>query len=181
MPRYFIPMIYTGIFALIIVAAVPKADIRRLSIYGIIFGACFDILVLIVGKFTGVFAYINYGPFGFWNIHFFAPFAWSLFFILYFYFLPKNNIYMVIYVAAAYIFSIFFDHMIVSLGIFERSNQLATLIAFPIWFSTATWGFNRLNSYFAGQQQKKYRSMRFKLSHQPARKIETTRLRRHYS
>ena len=147
-PTYFIPLIYAGLFALILVAVVPRAEIRRLSIYGIIFGSMFDVTALLLGYVTGIFAYINYGPFGFMNIHFFAPLSWALFFILYFYFLPKNKFYLAIYVASAILFSYFFDHIIVSMGVFKRSGLLATLICFPVWFITATWGFYKLTGIF---------------------------------
>lgn len=147
-PTYFIPLIYAGVFALILVAVVPKAEIRRLSIYGIIFGSIFNVAILLFGYVTGILAYINYGPFGLMNIHFFAPLAWTLFFILYFYFLPKNKFYLVIYVASATIFSYFFNHIIVSLGILKRSGLLPVLIIYPAWFITATWGFYKLTSIF---------------------------------
>jgi len=143
-----IPLIYAGVFALILISVVPRAEIRKLSIYGIIFGSLFDITVLLFGYITGVFAYINYGPFGFMNIHFFAPFSWAMFFILYFYFLPKIKIFRVIYVISGIIYSYFFDHMIVSLGILKRAGILPTLVLFPIWFTLATWGFCKLTSIF---------------------------------
>jgi len=47
----FIPFFYTLIFATILVAVVPKAEIRRLSIYGIIFGAIFDVVLVSISKY----------------------------------------------------------------------------------------------------------------------------------
>lgn len=44
----YIPFIYSLIFAVILVAAVPKTEIRRLGIYGIIFGAIFDVVLLVL-------------------------------------------------------------------------------------------------------------------------------------
>ncbi len=152
MPTYFIPAIYTGILALILVISVPRTEIRRLSIYGIIFGSIIDVSTLILGYFTGTFAYINYGPFGTLNIHFFAPLSWAIFFILYFYFLPKQKILMLIYAVSGVVASYFFDNMIVSLGILRRSGILSTLILFPIWFSIATWGFYKLTSIFEDEE-----------------------------
>jgi hypothetical protein len=76
-----IPFIYTAVFAGIVIVLVPRQEIRRLSIYGIIFGAIFDIMVVSIANFLGEFKYINYEPFGLIGIHFLAPVSWTLFFI----------------------------------------------------------------------------------------------------
>lgn len=81
MPKYFITPIYTGILAILLVATVPKKEIHRLAIYGIIFGAILDILAIIFGRVAGLYGYINYGPLGIMGIPFFAPISWTIFFI----------------------------------------------------------------------------------------------------
>lgn len=170
MLKHFIPLIYTGIFGAILVTTVPKKEIRYLAIYGIIFGAILDVLAIIFGRITGLYGYINYGPLGMMGLHFFAPISWTLFYMLYFYFLPKRKPLMYVYVASAIFYSIFFANLIVNLGIFNLTHRLLDpLIAFSIWIPTATWGFLWLTK---AQQQESRIPMRFKLSPQPARKIE---------
>lgn len=71
MPKYFIYPIFTVIFAIILIANVPRQEIQRLSIYGIIFGGIIDVLVHSFGYVAGLFAWINYGPFGFIGVHLF--------------------------------------------------------------------------------------------------------------
>ena len=56
----YIPFIYSLIFAVILVAVVPKNEIRSLGIYGIIFGAIFDVVFVSIANLTGSFRYINY-------------------------------------------------------------------------------------------------------------------------
>lgn len=70
----FIPMVYTFIFALIMFAVVPRAEIRRLSIYAIIFGAIFDVIAASIGYLTGKFGYIDYQEFGVMALHFLLRF-----------------------------------------------------------------------------------------------------------
>ncbi|MHB8126225.1 MAG: hypothetical protein ACYDEJ_11405 [Desulfitobacteriaceae bacterium] len=148
MPIHFIPFIsfiYTGIFAVILVATVPRKEIHRLSIYGIIFGGVFDILVVIIGNLTGSFRYINYEPFGLIGIHFMSPISWAIFFIIYFYFLPNKKPYIFIYATIAIFYSILFCQMITKLGVLKLSHGIIdSIIPFVFWFPIVTWGYLRL-------------------------------------
>ncbi|MEL7565899.1 MAG: hypothetical protein AAGU27_13560 [Dehalobacterium sp.] len=149
MPIKFIPFIYTGIFILILITTVPRNKIRALSIYGIIFGAVFDIVLVSVTNFFGEFGYINYEPFGLLGIHFLAPISWSIFFTMYFYFLPKRKTYVYIYVTTAILYSIFFCQMITKLGILYLAHGLIdSIIPFMVWFPIATWGYYKLTGHF---------------------------------
>lgn len=145
MPINLIPFVYTGIFALILVAVVPKIEICRLSIYGIIFGAIFDILVVTIGNLTGSFRYINYEPFGLIGIHFLAPICWAIFFILYFYFLPEKKSYIYMYTALAIFYSMLFCQMLTKLSVLKLGHGIIdSIVPFVIWFPIATWGYLRL-------------------------------------
>jgi len=141
----FIPMVYTFIFALIMFAVVPRAEIRRLSIYAIIFGAIFDVIAATIGYLTGKFGYIDYQEFGVMALHFFAPISWAIYYILYFYFLPEKNIYRYIYVLSGIFYSVMFSQVIGKLGILRPGELLIYPIAlFCIWFPLATWGYLKL-------------------------------------
>lgn len=153
MPLYFIPVIYTTFFAIILIATVPQREIRRLSIYGIIFGAIGDVLVIISGKVLKLFEYINYEPLGFMGIPFFAPLSWSIFFVLYFYFLPKRKPLIYVYIVAGIGYSILFGNLLVNLGIMKYyyNRFLLPLITFSFWFPTVTWGYYKLTALFKDQ------------------------------
>lgn len=145
MPIKYIPFIYTFTFLAILVATVPKKEIRRLSIYGIIFGAIFDIIVVSIANVTGSFRYINYEPFGLVGIHFFAPISWAIFFIIYFYFLPTKRTYIYLYVVCAIFYSMLFCQMLWKLKILKLSHGIIdSIIPFVIWFPLATWGYLKL-------------------------------------
>lgn len=60
----------------------PKNEIRRLFIYGLIFGGIFDIVVVGIASLIGEFKYIDYEQFGLMGIHFMAPISWTIFFII---------------------------------------------------------------------------------------------------
>jgi len=129
-------------------ALVPRADIRRLAIHGIIFGGMMDVLVHAFGYVTGLFSWIQYGPFGFIGVHIFANVAWAIFFILFFYLLPEKKPLNYLFVGAAIFFSIMYYNLVLSLGIFKaRSRFIFPLLGFSFWFVLATWGFYKLERF----------------------------------
>ncbi len=145
MPIKFIPLIYTFVFALILVLVVPKREIRRLSIYGIIFGAGFDVVLISFTNLISEFRYINYEQFGLFGIHFFAPISWAIFFIIYFYLLPNKKSYIYIYEIAAIFYSMMFCQMITKLGVLQLAHGIIdSIIPFILWFPLATWGYLKL-------------------------------------
>jgi len=156
MPKYFIYPIYTVMFALILLANVPKKDIQRLSIYGIIFGGMMDALVHIFGYVTGLFSWINYGPFGFIGVHIFADVTWSIFFILYFYFLPLQKPLNYVFAGGGIFFSLMYYNMVIDLGILKSASRIwLPLLGFVVWFSIATWGYYKLNHFIEDKTSRK--------------------------
>lgn len=123
----------------------PKNEIRRLFIYGLIFGGIFDIVIVGIASLIGEFKYINYEQFGLMGIHFMAPISWTIFFIIYFYLLPDKKIYIYLYVIMGIIYSIFFCQVIVKLGVLKLAHGIIdSIISFLIWYPTATWGYLNL-------------------------------------
>lgn len=144
-PIKFIPFIYTSIFSIILVNIVPKNEIRRLFIYGLIFGGIFDIVVVGFANLIGEFKYINYEPFGLMGIHFMAPISWTIFFIIYFYLLPDKKIYIYLYTIMGTFYSVLFCQMITKLGVLKLAHGIIdSIIPFLIWFPVATWGYLKL-------------------------------------
>ncbi len=148
MPKHFIYPIYSIIFTIILIATVPKREIQRLSIYGIIFGGMSDALVHLIGYVTGLFSWINYGPFGFIGVHIFANVNWSIFFIIYFYFLPHPKPLNYVFAGSGIFSSLLYYNMVIDLGILKSSSKFwLPLFGFTIWFSIATLGFYKLNTF----------------------------------
>ncbi|KGK83914.1 membrane protein [Desulfosporosinus sp. HMP52] len=148
MPKYFAFPIFTMVFALILVATVPQRETKRLAIYGIIFGGMMDSLVHLFGYITGLFSWINYGPFGFLGVHLFPGISWSIFFIIYYYFLPQQKPLNYIFAVAAIFFSTLYYNLLSELDLLYSSSKLwLPLAGFAFWFSTATWGFYKLNTF----------------------------------
>ncbi|HEY8910688.1 MAG TPA: hypothetical protein VIM51_10485 [Desulfosporosinus sp.] len=148
MPKYYIYPIFTLIFALTLFVNVPRKDIHRLSIYGIIFGAMMDALVHFFGYVTGLFSWINYGPFGIIGAHILANVTWANFFILYFYFIPHRKPLNYVFAVSGIFFSILYYNMVIDLGILKSTSRVwLPLFGFVVWFSIATWGYYRLNEF----------------------------------
>lgn len=148
MPKYFLYPIFTVIFAVILLAVVPKKEIKRLSLYGIIFGGIMDSAVHYFGYLTGLFSWINYGPFGFIGVHIFSGLAWSMFFISYFYFLPHQKPLNYVYTVAGIFFATLFYNVVIDMGILKAVSKIwLPIFGFTFWFSVATWGYYKLNCY----------------------------------
>jgi len=142
MPIKAIPFIYSGILAIIMINVVPKKEIRRLFIYGFIFGGIFDIIIVVIANLIGEFKYINYEPFGLMGIHFMAPISWTIYFIIYFYFMPEKKLYMYLYGMTGIFYSILFCQMIAKLGVLKLAHGIfSSIIPFLIWYPTAIWGY----------------------------------------
>jgi len=143
MPIYLIYPIYTAILMLIVLAVVPRKQIKKLAFYCIIFGAAADVLVLILLNLIGAGGYLNYGPFAFMGIPFFPPLAWVAFFILLFYLLPEKSHWNYIYVLIAAGYSTMFSNVLENLGLFRWNygNLVIPYVIYLLWFSIATWYF----------------------------------------
>ncbi len=145
MPAKAIPFLYAAIFGVILVNVVPKKDLHRLFIYGLIFGGILDIIFVGFANLIGEFQYINYEPFGLMGIHFMAPISWTIYFMIYFYFLPEKKLYRVIYTLAGILYSMVFCQMITKLGVLKLTHGIVdSTVPFVIWFPLATWGYEWL-------------------------------------
>ncbi|WP_088227285.1 hypothetical protein [Desulfosporosinus sp. FKB] len=156
MPKYLIYPLYAAVFAVILSVCVPRKDIQRLSIHGIIFGGVFEVILHMLGKLTGLYGWYAHGPLGYMGIQIFSPVSWGIFFILYFYFLPKYKPLNYIYMATAIIFSILYTNLVISLGVFHCYDRFfVPLIAFIFWFSVATWGYYKLSNFIEKKEMNK--------------------------
>ncbi|ACB85738.1 hypothetical protein [Natranaerobius thermophilus] len=116
---YHYSMIFTTILALIVILAIPKKSIRDLFIWAVLFGYVIDFLILLGFYFLNLQAgYQNFGPFGFYNISIFHPMAWTFYFIIYLYFLPKERLYRFVAPFIAALHSTFVANILVELNVF---------------------------------------------------------------
>ncbi|KAF1083969.1 hypothetical protein SPSYN_02881 [Sporotomaculum syntrophicum] len=141
MPLHFIYPVYSALLMLLVLAVVPREQIKKLSLFAIIFGAGADLVVIVVITILGVGEYINIGPFGFMGIPFFPLLAWTAFFILYFYFFPEKIPWSYIYVLLAAGYSTMFSNVLENLGIFRWNygNLVVPYLIYLGWFSLASW------------------------------------------
>lgn len=143
MPSYIIYILYTAAIAVIVLAMVPKNEIRRLAFYGVGFGALVDVLFVITlthgFKAAG---YFNFGPLAAFGIPFFPPIAWSFFFVAFLYFLPKQRPWNYAFSLLAAAFSTLFSNVLANLGIFgwwKVGGLVIPYILYATWFTTVTY------------------------------------------
>lgn len=151
MPPYFIYIIYTSALASIAFVLVPRKKIRQLSIYGMLLGAFFDIVAIFVFRFLGIGEYTNIGPLGLLYVPFFPPIAWTIYFIIYFYLLPKNKPWIYFYIIMAAGYSTMFSNVLQNLGILKwyYGSIIIPFFIYLIWYSLATWVYYLL--VFSGE------------------------------
>jgi|LSQX01.1.fsa_nt_gb hypothetical protein len=148
MPAYCLYFIYTAIMAVVLFALVPRDAVKRLFVYAVTFGGVADALVIFfIKQIIKAGEYINYGPFGLLGIPFFPPIAWTIWFLMFFYFLPDDLIWMVIYVLTAAAASVMFSNVLANLNIFtwHYSKIFIPFLIYLSWFAASTWAFKRLN------------------------------------
>lgn len=149
MSREWIYVIYTAALVAAKMAVVPRQDIRLLAFPAILLGGIADILILIILQLTGAAAYVNYGLFGVFGIPFFPPLAWTTWFILYFYFMPKRWPHYMIYALIAAGYSGLFANVLDNLGIFHLAHRvLVPMVVYPVWLILATLAYVRWHRWF---------------------------------
>lgn len=155
LPIYFYHLIKLAILLAALVILVPRNEIRRLAPYGILFGSGYDIIGLGIGHLTKYFGWLNFEPFGYGYLPFDSPIAWAAFYIMYFYFLPKQKPLVYLFPISGVVMSMVYSRVLVNLGMFhEPASFLIRAANFTLWFSLATWGYLKLSKHFdAGQDE----------------------------
>lgn len=177
MPLYFIYPIYTALLMLIVLAVVPREQIKKLSLFAIIFGAGADLaVILVLTKLLGVGGHINTGPFGFMGIAFFPLLAWVAFFILFFYFFPEKTPWNYIYVLAAAGYSTIFSNVLENLGIFRWNygDLVVPYLIYLAWYALAGWYYlkdTRVEKVHEKQNTNNYSTTSIRILRNPAWKL----------
>ena len=153
MPIYYFHLIKLGVFLFALFLIVPKAEIRRLAVYGIIFGSVYDVVGLTIGHLTNMFRWINFEPFGYGYLPIDSPISWCAFFITYFYLLTKQKPLVYIFPISGIVMSMIFSRVLVNLKMFIEPNFILRLANFTLWFTYATWGYLKLNEYIEGKKR----------------------------
>lgn len=156
MPLFLLHPLYAVTFFIVLMLMVPRKEIQRLSLFGIVLGGGGDVIVHAFGYSTGLFAWTNYGPFGFIGVHLFSGISWSAFFIVYLYYLPRKKPFVYVYIFASTCASAIYYNLVLDIQIFMAVDRLILPIAgFVAWFGVATWAFLKWNHYIEGKSKEK--------------------------
>ncbi|MCR3921443.1 MAG: hypothetical protein NUK65_02865 [Firmicutes bacterium] len=148
MPVEFLHPLKAIIFILLMVVLVPKAEIRRLAGYGLLFGSVYDVIGLTIGHLTKAFSWINFGRFGYGYLPLDSPISWCAFYIMYFYLMPKHKPLIYLFPISGVVMSMIYSRVLVNFGMFDEPDSFLLRVAnFSVWFTYATWGYLKLNRY----------------------------------
>ncbi|AGL03416.1 hypothetical protein [Desulfoscipio gibsoniae] len=148
------------LFGIAAYAIIPRPEFKKYLIYGFIFGAIGDIIVLLItGPVLNLYKYFHLGPFGIWGIFtFWTPISWMFAFMLFFYFLPVRIPFLLPYVAGFSMFGYMVGLVLQGLGMYEYIGNYIYFapVTFLIWFSIAAFSYIRignirLNSHLNGE------------------------------
>ncbi len=147
MPVHFIYPIYTAVLALALVAVVPKEQMREQAIHAITFGGVGSVVMVFIYSPFNAFEWMNKGPFGYGNIAFFPPLAWTIYFIIYFYLLPRKKPWIYLFVLFAACYSTLFSNVLMNLEIFRwnKGRLLLPFFLYLSWFAVVTWLYTKVH------------------------------------
>ena len=131
------------LFGIATVVVIPKHVYKRFLLYGFIFGAIGDVIVVILlGPILHLIEYRNMGVFDIFGIiSFWTPIAWMFAFMLFFYFLPVRKQFLYPYIVGFAAFGYMVGLVLQHLDMFRYlGNQIYFApIVFILWFSIAAW------------------------------------------
>jgi hypothetical protein len=141
MPTFFIYPIYTAFIFVLTYLIVPRQEIRYLIRYGVVFGTITDaVMIILLTKIIGLGGYINFGPFAFKGIPIFPLIAWTVYYVLYLYLLPRDKPWVYIFPITAAFFCVLFSNILQNLGIFKWNwgTIIVPSIIYLFWHTTVT-------------------------------------------
>ncbi|ATW24440.1 hypothetical protein [Candidatus Formimonas warabiya] len=149
-PLYFIYLFYTLALAFIMLVIVPRKRIYELALLGIFYGAIIDVFWILVIGLIHAGGYLNYGPLGFLGIPFMPPIAWTVFFIMFLYFLPDRKPWNYLFAVVSAGYGVFFSNVLSNLGIFEWtfSKVILPFGLYLTWFFFVTWSYLKQGKRF---------------------------------
>lgn len=102
MEKSLIPFIKALLFGIATVVVIPRQFYKKLFIYGFIFGAIVDaVVILVLGRGFHLFKYYGMGPFSVYGwFSFWTPIAWMFAFMLFsIFYLSEKSFYLYTYLA----------------------------------------------------------------------------------
>lgn len=180
MQDHFIYPIYTSILALIAVILVPRQEIKRLARYGIFFGAVAEFFFIEFIGLIGMGEYLNFKYFGAFGVPFFPPIAWTVYFIMFFYLLPKRKPWIYLFPAIASCYSVFFSNILQALGIFKWNYGnpiLPFILVYAPWHFVMTWIYLKIE----GKKAQEKKTGKYRVIPVPAMKKDTQRRKFHFT
>lgn len=137
----------TLLFGIAAYAVIPRAHFKRFLLYGFIFGAIGDVLMVFTLDSLGLVKYHNMGPFSIYGLFsFWTPIAWMFAFMIFFYFLPVRTIFLVPYTIGFALYAYMVGLVLSKLGLFEYigSFRYYAPLVFTVWFSLAAYVYFKI-------------------------------------
>ena len=150
MPNSLYYLAYALTMFIVMLALVPRKEIKSLFWFSIIWGICVDLLLILLFRFLNLYIYVNDMPFDFYGSPILLNLSWSPAIILFIYFMPKRPEWYIfpLYLIAFGMIGTFIGIFLHNVGLLEEIHW-HELLRFPVitsWFYAAWRHYNVLMS-----------------------------------
>ncbi|WP_045575079.1 hypothetical protein [Desulfosporosinus sp. I2] len=141
---------YILIAFIVVLITIPKNDLKKYFIYGVLLGGLGDVVVVgIFQNFLNIIWFKNAGIFNVLGQNILSPPSWILTVMIFLSFLPQQKTFQYIYVFAFALFSVCYGYLVHNIGLFDFRPWFYPSFAyltFLFWWSFITWIFIRTSS-----------------------------------
>lgn len=124
---------------------IPKEQLKKFFIYGLILGGILDtIIVILFGKVFSFFQYKNMEVFNILDIYsFWTPITWTFVLMMFLYLLPSKKIFLYPYVLSFGFLNYSVGLVMQNFGLFEYIGwyKYVAPLTFIGWYSISVWAF----------------------------------------
>lgn len=137
------------LFGIATVVAIPREKYKHFLIYGFIFGAIGDVVVILIVHSLNGINYLNMGPFNILGLFpYWTPIAWMFALMLFLYFLPRRKLFLYPYVVGFSFFGYSLGLALQNLGLFEYVGNYIYYAPLVItaWFGLSAFAYLKSES-----------------------------------
>jgi hypothetical protein len=133
------------IFGISTLIFIPKEQYKKFLLFGLVLGAMVDAMTIIfIGNLLGKF-YYNAGPLEAFGIPIFIPITFTFVWMLYLYFLPFRDEFLILYIIGFTVFALMMGLVEQNLGFFTYNYNgiigtvIGETVMWAIWFSASAY------------------------------------------
>lgn len=137
-------LLFAVTIGLATIILIPRNLYKKYLLYGLLFGGIGDSILVTIIHFLGYLNYKNLGVTSLFGIFsFWTPIAWTFYFMLFFYFLPRRKVFLAPYVLVFVALNYSVGTVMIQSGLYEVIGIYKYIQPFIYlaWCSISVWSF----------------------------------------